>query len=300
LRAEGETVVNDTEVLIRLTPSGRRHILASRESWGWRPGLPVLVSRHDDWFRLGIPGPRTDSTVEFTSLGIRLAVLVGEVDYFQGSVLSCNYECLFEGPIWWLQSNDLGRSGCSGPLGASCCPEKFRRLHPELFGFRGRLSALLGGLSADDREQIVARTSAFLRWGDGRAAVVLRMSPLVVAAYCDEMDAAVLLGFPTFLADEHGLMEGMRLVTANLHRRSPNGRVASDLVPGPAYRGNWTNVRPLIADFLATEENLVEARRRAISEREYRRREDFGQRALADGQPVRSGRPLEAATPRRR
>jgi hypothetical protein len=54
------------------------------------------------------------------------------------------------------------------------------------------------------------------------------------------------------------------------------------------------------AAFLAAEEHLVEARRRAIVEPEYRRCEELGRRALRRGQPVRSGRPLEAAIPGRR
>jgi hypothetical protein len=295
--AKGNTVSREPQVVIRLTPSARRQILAYRRDWGWRPGLPVLVSRLDDGFEFRVPQRGDGRMIEFSSLGVRLAVLAREADYFRDSVLSCNHDCLFEGPLWWLENNDLGRSGCSDPLGASCCPRKFRRLHPELFGLRGLISCLLGGLVADDRDQIIARTSAYLRWGDGRAAMVMQTAPLVVAAYCDEMDAAVLLGFPKFLVGEHALEEGTRLVTANLHYRSEDGRFATDLTPGPAYPGRWTNVRPLIANFLAAEEKLVDARCRAISEREYRRCWDFGQRALRDGHPIRSGRPLEAATP---
>lgn len=285
------------EPLIRLTPSGRRAIQASRPQWGWRPGLPVLVSRQDDDFGFVVPRRGGEPVVEFTSLGVRLAVPEDEADHFRGSVLSCNHDALFETDLWWLENpNDLGMSGCSDPLGASCCPARFQRLHPELFGIRRLASRLLGGLSLDDRDQIIARTSAYLRWGDGRAAVVMRTAPLLVAAYCDEMDAVMLLRFPGFLVGEHGLAKGTRLVTANLHRPGP-GKVARDIVPGPVYLRRYTNVRPLVADFLAAEDDLVEARRRAIEEREYRRCEELGRHALEGGQPVRSGRPLVAATP---
>jgi len=124
----------------------------------------------------------------------------------------------------------------------------------------------------------------------------MRTAPLLVAAYCDEMDAVMLLGFPGFLVSEYGLAKGTRLVTANLHWRGP-GKVASDIVPGPAYLGRYVNVRPLITDFLAAEDHLVESRRRAIAQREYHRCEEMGRRAVERGQPVRSGRPLEAAIP---
>ena len=282
--------------LIRLTPSGLRRIVSSRAGWGWRPGLPVLIVRQGSGEAFTVPQPNRGPIVEFSSRGVRLAVLAGEVGHFRGSVLSSQYDALFETDLLWLENpNDRQGSGCSDPLGASCSPAKFRRLHPELFGLRGLAAQALGRLAAEDRDQLIARTSAYLRWGDGRAAVVLSTAPLVVATYCDEMDAAFLLRFPDFLAGEHALTEGTRLVTTNLHY---NGKeMAPDIVPGPGYHGRYTNVRPLVADFLAVEEHLVEARRRAIAEREYRRCEELGERALRNGQPIRSGRPLVAGTP---
>jgi hypothetical protein len=296
--AKGDTVSREPQVLIRLTPSARRRILACRRDWGWRPGLPVLVSRLDYGFEFRVLQRGDGRIIEFSSRGVRLAVLADEADFFRGSVLSCNHDCLYELPLWWLANpNDPLHSGSSDPLRASCCPRKFRRLHPELFGLRGLVSHLFGRLSADDRDQLVARTSDYLFFGDSRAAVVLQTAPLVVAAYCDEMDATVLLRFPPFLAREYHLEEGTRLVTANVYRCSEEGELAPDLVPGPAYTSRWTHVCPLIADFLAAEVHIVKARRQAISEREYRRCWDFGQRALREGQPIRSGRPLEAGTP---
>jgi hypothetical protein len=285
------------EVVIRLTPSGRLRVLLSRTRWGWRPGLPVLITRLNGGFGFGIAEPGVEPTVDFYSGGVLLAVRPNEMDHFRGSVLSSHYDALFDSNEWWLENpNDRGRSGCSDPLGASCCPAKFRRLHPELFGLRGWLSRILGTLSAEDRDQLIARTSAYLRWGDARAAVVLGTAPLIVATYCDEMDAAFLLRFPDSLVGEYSLSVGTRLVTTNLHT-SGQGGIAPDIVPGPAYLGRYTNVRPLVADFLAAEEHLVTARRRAISEREYRRCQELGERSLREGQPIRSGRPLEAATP---
>jgi hypothetical protein len=287
----------EEEILIRLTPSGRRLVVAGRPKWGWRPGLPVLIVRKDGGsFAFIAAKPEWRPLRTFTSLGVRLAVFPKDADYFRGSVFSSNYDALFEEDIWWLENpNDPLRSGCSDPLGASCSLAKFRRLHPELFGLRGLVSGLLGKLSPADREQLVARTSAFLRWGDARAAVVLKAKPLLVASYCDEMDAVFLLRFPQFLVGQHAVEEGSRLVTTNLHRRGD--AMAPDILPGPRYLKRYTNVRPLIADFLAAEEDLVEKRRRAIDRREYERCWELGQAALERGQPVRSGRPLEAAIP---
>jgi hypothetical protein len=291
---------SDSDPLIRLTPSARRHILAFRNRWGWKPGMALLVVHQTSGWAIRAAKPGDGLTVEFVSHGVLLAVLAAQADFFRGSVYSCHFDALFEEEILWLENpNDLGRSGCSDPLGASCCPVKFRRLHPELFGVRGLAAHLLGQMSQEDREQLLARTSAYLRWGDGRAAVVLRRSPLLVATYCDEMDAAFLLRFPDFLVSKYDLEEGTRLVTTNLHYRSGHGKVAADIVPGPGYTGRYTNVRPLLADFLAAEEHLVQVRRRAIAEREYRRCEELGQQALKAGQSIRSGRPLQAAIPGR-
>jgi hypothetical protein len=285
------------EELIRLTPSAVRQVVAERPRWGWRPGLPVLILRKDDSFAFTVGKLGVEYYIEFASRGIHLAIFASEADYFRGSVLSANFEALFEKKVWWLENpNDLGQSGCSDPLGASCSPEKFRQLHPELFGLRGLAAWAASRLAREDRDQLIARTSAFLRWGDARAAVVLRTNPLVVASYCDEMDATFLLQFPSFLGSKYALTEGTRLVTTNLHRAG-GGRVVPDIVPGPAYLGRYTNVRPLIADFLAAEGPLVEARRWAIAEREYRRCEELGEQAFREGRPLRSGRPLEAGTP---
>jgi hypothetical protein len=296
--AKGNTVSREPQVVIRLTPSARQQILACRRDCGWRPGLPVLVSRVDYGFEFRVPQRGGGRIIEFSSRGVRLAVLAREANYFRGSVLSCNHDGLYKSPLWWLSNpNDPLDSGSSDPLRASCCPRKFRRLHPELYGLRGLVSGLLGRLSADDRGQLIARTSDYLSFGDSRAALVLQTAPLVVGAYCDEMDATVLLRFPRFLAAEHHLEEGARLVTANVYRCAEEHEFPPDLVAGPDYTGRWTHVCPLIADFLAAEEDLVETRRRAISEREYRHCLDLGRRALRDGQPIRSGRPLEAATP---
>jgi hypothetical protein len=182
-----EAVARDTTPLVRLTPSARQHVLTWREEWGWRPGQPVLTSRQGDDFVFGVPESGSGHTVEFASLGIALAVPARDADYFRGSVLSCNHDSLYERPIWWLANpNDPLRSGSSDPLGASCCPARLRHLHPELFGLRGQVSSL----SADDRDQLIARTSAYLFFGDSRAAGVLQTAPLVVAAYSDEMDMA--------------------------------------------------------------------------------------------------------------
>ena len=86
-------------------------------------------------------------------------------------------------------------------------------------------------------------------------------------------------------------------MTANLHHRANDGRIVADIVPGPRYFRRFTNVRPLIADFLAAEEDVVRARREAITGAEYARCREFGESALCANQPIRSGRPLEAGTP---
>ena len=260
--------------------------------------MPVLISHVGDSFELFVPQPDTGPTVEFHSNGIHLAVPERDANHFRGSVLSSQYDALFDTDLWWLENpNDLGRSGCSDPLGASCSVPKFRVLQPELFGLRGFVSRLRGGVANDDREQLIARTSAYLRWGDGRAAVVVQLSPLVVAAYCDEMDAAILLRFPDAFVRRYGLKMHSPLVTANLHHRAPDGRIAPDITPGPKYFKRYTNVRPLIADFLAAEEDRVQARWKVIASEEYSRCRNFGDTTLRAGQPVRSGCPLVAGTP---
>lgn len=181
------------------------------------------------------------------------------------------------------------RSAASDPGRLTFSPAMFRRLQPDTQGLSGLVWRITGVL-----EEAILREHLDL--GDSRAALVMSLSPLVVAAYTDELDCVALLGFPDFLVAEHRLTRRARLLTVNTYR--PGWRVAMDLVPGPASTERYVNFRPIIGDFVSEDRERLERRKAAIPEPEWQRcaeRAEAHYRVL--GQRVRDGSPLRCEEP---
>jgi hypothetical protein len=135
-----------------------------------------------------------------------------------------------------------------------------------------------------------------LQFGDSRAAVVISVAPLLVAAYSDELDCVAMLRFPDRLAAEYRLSEGSRLLTVNTYG-SPDP-APEDLLPGPGQFHRYTGFHPVIAEFVSEDGDRIEARKREIGEEEWERTLALG-RAYAQLRPgvARDGRPLLASKP---
>src|SRR5687767_13892162 len=95
---------------------------------------------------------------------------------------------------------------------------RLRRLRPDLFGKGAVWHAMMVFLSIEPfphkrhiREQLAA--------GDSRAAVVMKINPLLVAAYTDELDCVAILRFDDSLVAEFDLTPGTRLLTVNTYRQ---------------------------------------------------------------------------------
>ena len=96
--------------------------------------------------------------------------------------------------------------------------------------------------------------------GDTQPAVVLTKSPLVIAAYSDEMDAVVLLKFPDMFADKYNLSEGTRLTTANIYFRSVEGTIADDIFVGKNFTKHYTDFVPIVQLFLGKSDEKIIAK----------------------------------------
>lgn len=124
---------------------------------------------------------------------------------------------------------------------------KLRALEPELF--EDRTFKCDPGCDADHpAEEMRERFEEYLAQGDSRAAMVVSLEPLVVAALSDDLDAAVLLRFPPELASRYELAVGSRLLTVNTYTEMKgvqSGKLffAVDVVPGP-HRRAWSNFAP--------------------------------------------------------
>jgi hypothetical protein len=185
-------------------------------------------------------------------------------------------------------------SQASDPGGIRLSHEKMRQFHPEMYasggfvGFLRRLSPL--------QKFWKIRAEEHLMHGDSRAALVVAVSPLVVAAYTDELDCVALLQFPDSLVQQYKLQLGTRLLTVNLYSRGL--MLASDLENGPASHRRYNNFDPFIAEFLSNDKVRIEQRKREISDAEWTRTYQLARAYPSKfGRRFRDGRPKNCAKP---
>lgn len=182
-------------------------------------------------------------------------------------------------------------SYASSPGGIVLSDDRLRRLRPDLYGLGQRLGELVG-LAFPQRTYL----REHLQNGDSRAAVVVSVDPLLVAAYSDELDCVALLRFPGEFVADYKPEIGTRLLTVNTYRRGTE--VDTDLAPGPRDRGSWSGFHPVIADFVSDDEPTIDARKDAITEDEWERTYKLGCRYLHDHPgKARDGRPVFAGAP---
>jgi len=180
--------------------------------------------------------------------------------------------------------------------------KKLEALEPALLGKERHVCSPICDVKHTTTE-LRERLSEHLEKGDSRAAVVVSTTPLLVAAWFDDLDGAVLLRFPDAFVERYALTTGSRLLTVNLyqalrHPRTNEPVVAVDLVPGPNAKG-WSNVSPCIAEFVSDDMERIEARKRAIDEAEWRQLDDAAKVRLENlgADTARPGGPLLLGTP---
>ncbi|NUP05507.1 MAG: hypothetical protein HOW73_05555 [Polyangiaceae bacterium] len=156
------------------------------------------------------------------------------------------------------------------PGGVELSLEKLRILEPQLFTdgtFKCSPTCDVDHPAAEMRERIAEH----LEVGDSRAAIVVSVAHLVVAAYSDDLDTVALVRFPPALVAKYGLSVGSRLLTVNTYGQvEAHGQLlyAADIVPGPR-RVRWSNFSPFIADFLSDDTDWIESRKRDIPPEEW-------------------------------
>jgi len=169
--------------------------------------------------------------------------------------------------------------------------EKLRVLRPDLYGIGGIWNSILAFFRVGWPQRIYIEEQ--LQCGDSRAAVVVSITPLLVAAYTDELDCIAMLRFPEEFVHRYRLSVGTRLLTVNCYGDSPN--YDPDLLLGPRLIQRWTGFHPVIADFLTDDYDRVESRKKEITEDEWQRADTMGMEYLKlrpgvarDGRPVYS------------
>jgi hypothetical protein len=175
-------------------------------------------------------------------------------------------------------------AGASHPGELSLSREKLALFYPEL----------ADGDPAGERFLHVLTDHLYS--GDTRAAVVVALQPLRIAAYSDELDCVLLLGFDGAVADtlvpHYRLVLGSRLVTTNWY--APRMHVAPDAWEGPRSSGKFGTFWPLVADFLSDDVARLAELREGIDEGEWQRAFTLGSRMARLRPPAddRAGAPL--------
>ena len=185
-------------------------------------------------------------------------------------------------------------TAASDPGGIRLSHAKLRRFHPELYEPKG-LWRWFGGLSPTQKFWLTRKTEHLLH-GDSRAALVVSVQPLLVAAYTDELDCIALLHFPQELVSEYGLQVWTRLLTVNLY--AAGTKPVADLENGPASYHRYSNFDPLIAEFVSDDFPRIEYRKAEIAEAEWQRTAALAHAYFAKHGPLaRDGRPMHSGTP---
>jgi hypothetical protein len=185
------------------------------------------------------------------------------------------------------------RSSASDPLPIAFSDAKLRRLQPELYGLRSCFFKCRFGLRQLNAREARTMIAEHMQFGDTRAALVVRIDPLLVAAYTDEQDAVLLLRFPQFLVTEHQLAVGTRLLTANTYGAGKS--MFADIIAGPLSTGRFVNYHPVIAEFVSDDEALITRRKQAIRTEEWRRAAERSKSLLSQRNiMVRDGRPTHS------
>jgi hypothetical protein len=184
--------------------------------------------------------------------------------------------------------------GASDPALVTLSMDKLRRVHPELCGIRGLMRDVADGIRMRFYGYTRLRLMEWLYHGDSRAALVVSTSPLLVAAYTDEMDCVAMLRFPDDLGADGSLRRGSRLLTANSYMwRTPERPLQPDLVDGPASTRNKAIVFPFICDFLSDDLDRITERKAQIKPAEWQRAATCaGEYLKRPGCTARDGRPL--------
>jgi hypothetical protein len=205
-------------------------------------------------------------------------------------------QCRCEFDTWGRLISPVRRAEATDPGGLAISDEKLRVLRPDLYGLCGLVQRLRErcGLAWEQRKYL----DEHLRNGDSRAAVVVSVAPLLVAAYTDELDGVAVLAFPDEFVEDYGLRDGSHLLTVNTYTRlrEPDG----DVSLGPKSTGRWNGFNPIIADFVSDDSARIEQAKKSIPIEDWRRAYAMGkvyvkQRpgVARDGRPVFSGMAAE-------
>ncbi len=109
----------------------------------------------------------------------------------------------------------------------------------------------------------------WLYYGDCNPAIVVSTEPAVVAAYSYDIDCVVFLLYSQYYARKYKLKVGMRMLSVNTYGIWKIQQ--RDILRGERASGLWNAYRPLIADFLSNDLEIIKTKKESINEEHWER-----------------------------
>ncbi|MCL2884997.1 MAG: hypothetical protein FWF49_05895 [Oscillospiraceae bacterium] len=112
------------------------------------------------------------------------------------------------------------------------------------------------------------RMCEFMMLGDAQPAIVWSLSPFLIAAYSDEMDAVVMVRFNSELAKKYGIVKGQHMISINVYLdgKRYGWDISEDIKIGSGYLGRWIGFHPHIGDLLSDNTEIIEKHKKNIPE----------------------------------
>lgn len=185
-----------------------------------------------------------------------------------------------------------GNTFASDPVRITIDVERLRFLMPELFGIVQRIKHAFRKWGTSS---YIDYLNEHVGYGDSQGAVVMQTSPLLIAAYNEDMDCVVMLRFEDKIQKRYSLKAGDPLICVNTFGRVKT--MQSDLLPGPGNSGHWNYVHPIVAEFVSSDYERINQRKKEIGAKGFAYIQELGKAYLIKKPGTwRSGKPFLAGT----
>lgn len=150
--------------------------------------------------------------------------------------------------------------------------------YKKYYAFRNKIHTTFGARFYSD--MALDNVMRALTYGDTQPAVVLSASPLVIAAYSDEMDAVVLLSYPEEFAQLYSLSAGSRLTVSATY--AYGDAVVPDIFPGEDFSWKFVDFMPLVQLFLGKKDEKIREKTALFGEDVWEKVTSLGEKYLAE------------------
>ncbi len=159
----------------------------------------------------------------------------------------------------------------SNPGNVSLSKKKLKYIYPEITSWKYIIFRLI--YVCQSHKTLRSQINDCMMDGDCNPAVVISTSPLLVSAYSENMDCAVLIRYPDSFVKRYNLKSGTRLLSVNTYCES---NLFGDMNPGPEYTGVWNDFQPRIAEFVSDDNDIIEQNKKIFTEKDWKKTWDYG------------------------